>query len=220
MFAEISSTIFVLTDTPGAYGDDLHHGGKSPVFVKNIDDLLLQLKAVTVAGLVLEMDKVMKGTRKERDRLFNYAGSFPVMRTKLNPRHGFVAHLDPKDCFLSNLEAAIGKRCRNHERIPVKLDCAVAQEDDPSLARAVNASIHDISPGGCFINSQTVFKDEHFVHLRIPHLSNPRPIYSSLRWTRLDKDDPALCGMGVMFIDLADDQLEEILALKPLAEMR
>lgn len=217
MSTGVDSTIFVLTETPGAYGTELIHEDKPPIFVKDIETLISRLKEVVVAGLVLEIDKVMKATRQERDRLFNYAGNFPVMRTKLNPRHGFVAYLDPKDCFFKNLEAAIGKRCRSHERVPVNMGCAFSREYDPIMADVIEATLLDISPGGCCINTRNVLEDEQFLHLRIPQLKNARPIYSSIRWTRVH-EDPNLCGMGVMFIDLQDDQMEEILALKHIIQ--
>lgn len=214
MSTDFKTTILVLTDTPGIYGDNLNHKGKKPTFVKDIGVLLSQLKSVAMAGLVLEVTKVMKATRKERDRLFSYASNFPVLRTKVVPKHGFITYLDPKECFFNNLEAAIGKRCRNHERIPVNMECTFSKEDDPSMAKSVAATIFDISAGGCLIKSPTVFQDEQFIHLRIPQLSNTRPIYSSLRWTRPDDDTPSQTGIGVMFIDLADDQLEAINALQ------
>ncbi len=216
----LNNTIFVLTDTPGVYGDGLDYNGKSPVFIKEVGALLTQLKDVTVAGLVLELPKVMKATRKERDRLFQYAGIFPVMRTKLNARHGFVSYLDPKALFLSNLSAEIGKRHRNHERIKVKLDCAFSKENDPIMADSADATLLDISPGGCCIAMPAPLEDHQFIHLRIPQLTNARPIYCTVRWTRPMGDDPESHGMGVMFIDLTDGQAEEIQALQLTAQVR
>ncbi len=208
-------SVFVLTDTPGIYGDDLNHRGVSPVFVKDVGGLLSKLKDQCMAGLVLEVGKVMNASRKERDRLFNYVDSFPVLRTKPNVRHGFATYLDPKDAFLHNLDAASGKLDRNHSRVHVNLDCAFALEGDPSMSQAVDAAIFDISPGGCFVHTAHPV-EEHFIHLRIPSLSHNRPIYSSVRWTRSDCD-PSLRGMGLMFIDLTDDQLEEIKQIKPVS---
>jgi len=217
---DCDSTIFVLTDTPDLYGEDLHHHDKPPIFVKDIKVLMSQLKNIPVAGLVLEVPKVMAAPRKDRDRLFNYAGSFPVLRTKPDKKRKLPNYLDPRDCFFSNLEAAIGKRCRNHERISVKIECAFSREDDPSMAELIKATILDISPGGCFINTRKEFNNESFMHLRIPELENSRPIYSSIRWTRMEEVEADLSGLGVMFIDLADDQLENILALQLTAQVR
>lgn len=204
--------VFVLTDTPGIYGNELNHRGSSPIFINDIDALLTRLKDVPMAGLVLEVTKVMNASRANRDRLFNYAGIFPVLRTKINPRHGFVTYLDPKDAFLHNLEAAMGKRDRNHQRVQVNIPCSVSAEDDPSMAKAVEANILDISPGGCFIQSTTPVS-EPFVHLKIPSLSSSRPIYSSVRWARND-GDISLRGLGVMFIDLTDEQLADIQSIQ------
>lgn len=215
-----SSRIFVLTDTPDVYGKDINHAGMIPVFTKDIESLLEKLKTVTVAGLVLELNKVMAATRQERDRLFNYAGSFPVLRTKVNAKHGFVSYLDSKDCFFKNLDAAIGKRCRSHERVSVKLDCAFSSEADPIMSEAVDGTILDVSPGGCFIHTRKAMEGESFIHVRIPELANSRPIFSSVRWTKTEAVDSALPGMGVMFIDLSDDQLDDIVSLQLTAQTR
>lgn len=205
--------IYVLTDTPGMYGTDITYNGLPPIFVKDIQTLLSHLKDVTMAGLVLEVSKVMNGTRTERDRLFKYAGNFPVLRTKINPRHGFVTYLDDKEAFLHNIHAEAGKLDRNHERIHVTLDCFFSSEDDPSMAATTNATILDISAGGCFIQCSSP-PEASFIHLKIPSLDNTRPIFCSVRWTR-DNCDLPLRGMGVMFIDLIDEQLDEIRTIEP-----
>ncbi len=173
-----------------------------------------------MAGLVLELPKVMKASRDDRDRLFTYAKTFPVLRTKPNPRHGFVAYLDARECFFMNLDAAIGKRCRSHNRVLVRLECLFSAEKDPVMSRGVGGTILDISPGGCFINTSSVMKDESFIHLHIPELENSRPIFSSVRWAKTDADDGTLPGMGIMFIDLSDDQLENIISLQLTAQAR
>lgn len=216
MSENVRSTVLVLTDTPGVYGKDLYRNDLPPVFVQDIESLIAHLKNVDVAGLVLEVPKVMKATRRERDRLFSYAGSFPVMRTKADKRHGFVNYLDPRDSFFTNLDAAIGKRSRSHQRKTVNLACAFSHEDDPSMAAPKEAAILDISTGGCFINTNALSKDEHFLHLSIPQLNCTRPIFSSIRWTRTDSKNASLCGMGVMFIDISDEQMQAIEAYKPL----
>ncbi len=210
MSAQSSKTVFILTDTPNFYGNDLTCDDVELIFVKDIKDLLTRLKSMTMAGLVLEIPKVMKASRQDRDRLFNYTITFPLLRTKANLRHQFITYLDPKDSFFKNLDAATGKRARSHERVPVELQCLIAQEDDPSMAEPYEATILDISPGGCFISSQIPFENEHFLHLRIAGLTNPRPIYSSIRWVRTETNP----GMGVMFIDQTEHQLEEIHGLQ------
>lgn len=205
--------VFVLTDTPDVYGNAMIHRDSTPIYVKTVAELLARLKSISMAGLVLEMVKVMKAERKERERLFNYVNTFPVLRTKINARHGFVEYLDPKDAFFSNLETIAGKFSRNYARVKVNFECAFSAEDDPSMAVPTSAIVGDISPGGCFINIDLP-PNEHFIHLRIPELSNKRPIFSSVRWTRTEGNQ-ASQGMGVMFIDPTEDQFDELKEIKP-----
>jgi len=202
--------IIVLTDKPALYGQDLFHNETPPVFVNSIDALIDKLRDVSVAGLVLEVNKVMKASRRDKDRLFKYSGNFPVLRTRPNSKLGFIQYLDPRDRFFANLDIAAGKRLRSHDRQDISIDCILSKEDDPSMATPVEGTILNISPGGCFVNTRQFMENEQFIHLRIPRLSNSRPIYSSIRWTRKACDAKHQCGIGVMFIDLTDDQLEEI----------
>ncbi|WP_285906525.1 PilZ domain-containing protein [Pseudodesulfovibrio pelocollis] len=203
--------IFVLTDTPALYGTDLLLDGRPPVFVRDAATLLARLKDADFAGLVLEIGKVMRAGRAERDRLFSYAGCFPVLRTKPHPRVGFVAYLDPRDRFLASLAETAGKRVRAHDRVAALLPCLFSREDDPSLVHPLEGLILDISPGGCFIKAARTFPGETFAHVRIPRLANRRPIFSSVRWSSAGGTRP---GVGIMFIDIAEDQAEEIAQLR------
>ncbi|BCS88638.1 PilZ domain-containing protein [Pseudodesulfovibrio sediminis] len=202
-------TLFILTDTPKTYGDEIYPEGTKAVFVKSIKVMLSHLKATHMAGLILEVDKVMHASRDDRNTLFNYAGVFPILRTKLNPRHGFVAYLDDKKSFFDNLFEAMGKRSRSHERKDVDLACCLAVENDPIITCPVSGAVMDVSQGGCHLVLSDVFPEEQFVHLRIDGLTGARPIFSSVRWTLQDPESGAT-AMGLMFIDLTDDQLQTI----------
>lgn len=208
MITESDSRILVLTDTPGIYGSDLYRGDQPPVYVKNVKLLLERMAETEFSGLVLEVPKVMKADRRDRDRLFEYAGRYPVLRTRPNVRHGFMVYLDPREVFFENIEKSEGKWKRNFERVPVELPCQIARENDPSMADVRDAIILDISPGGCFIKTNPCVGNEAFVNLRIPSLGNNRPIYASVRWSRSECNDG--CGMGLLFIDLTDDQAQAI----------
>ena len=209
-----NNAVFVFTDTPDIYGDDLNHEGLPPTYVREIDALLDMLRSTSVAGLALEVPKVMSLSRQNRDRLFSYAEHFPLLRTKPGPRKDFPIYLDPRDCFFTNLEKTIGERCRSHMRSKVALDCQFSRETDPSLSQPEDGVVRDISLGGCFINSKKFFPTETFVNLRIPHLDNPRPIFCSVRWSHENQDTPDRTGMGVMFIDILESQLKNIRSIQ------
>ena len=88
------------------------------------------------------------------------------------------------------------------------------------MSEGVDGVIFDLSPGGCFINTRKAMVDESFIHLHIPDLENSRPIFSSVRWAKTEESDEALSGMGIMFIDLSDAQLENIISLQLTAQTR
>lgn len=202
--------IFVLTDTPGIYGETLNRDECVPVFVKDAETLIARLKDEDSGGLVLEVGKVMKAGRRERDRIFAFSTAFPVMRTRINARNGYVDYLDSLDAFFNNLETATAVRIRNHERKQVELPCFLSKEDDPSMAETMEGIIYDISAGGCFACTPGKVDGEAFLHIRIPALGNSRPIYSSVRWGKTDDNDPGTHCMGIMFIDPAEAQIKDI----------
>lgn len=183
------------------------------MYVKDVQVLLEKLSNMDCSGLVLEVPKVMKAGRRNRDRLFAHANCRPVLRTRPNTRHGFMIYLDPREVFFENIKSSEGLRRRNFERIPVEMTCQIAHEDDPSMVEVVDGTIHDISPRGCFLKAPPVFRGEAFVNLRIPDLGNSRPIYASVRWSRSEPGGENLVGMGLFFIDLTDDQAQAIINL-------
>jgi len=214
---EEPNKIFVLTDTPSIYGDTLNRNGTIPVFFKDVHSLIDRLRNEDSGGLVLEVNKVMKAATHERDRIFAFAATFPLLRTRINARNGYVDYLDSPDAFFSNLTGAVSLKTRNHVRKPVQIPCLLSREDDPSMAVPVEGFIHDISPGGCFACAPDEMEHETFVHIRIPALNNVRPIYSNVRWTKTSKADAHTHCMGIMFIDPSEDQIRAIEDMPPLA---
>ncbi|WP_158946961.1 PilZ domain-containing protein [Pseudodesulfovibrio cashew] len=206
-------TVFVLTDNPSLYGDTLSRGGHDPAFVNDVGALVSQLAQERVAGMVLEIDKVMKGKRRERDRLFNLASRFPVLRTRANARNGHVTYLDPPAAFFCNLKASQGKWERSHERREVELACRLSREEDPSMAVPCQGTIFDISPGGCRVCTEKALEGEPFLHICLTGFGCQRPIYSSVRWTRPSEDETGRVCLGLLFIDLEERQMEALAGL-------
>ena len=203
-------SVLVLTDTPDLYGSDLNHKDHPTVYLKEVAALLTRLDRGGVAGLVLEVPKVMKSNCMDRDRLFSYGGTYPVLRTRPDVRRGFVNYLDPRNHFFENITTSVGKRKRNYKRVPVELPCQISCENDPSMAQTFDATIHDISPGGCFIKVNAHVENEQFLNVRIPSLGNNRPIFASVRWKQEKDTINGTVGMGLLFIDLTDDQAQKI----------
>ena len=203
-------TIFVLTDAPELYGESLNQDGYKPSYVANVDSLIDQLRHNDAAGLVLEVRKVMKADRKDRDRIFRYAHQYPLLRTRIDSRKRRLTYLDPKDGFFSNLSAAEGQRKRNHERRKVELDCFLSREEDMTMADSVSGVILDISPGGCAVQTDTMLAEEVFLNVLVPAMPIRRPIFSSVRWALPDKSNPLRILIGLMFIDIDRNQAKII----------
>ena len=148
--------------------------------------LIAQLKQTELAGLVLEVGKVMKATRLEPRQAVQLCRDLSRVAHQTDKKRGAPVYLDPKDVFFTNLEAAAGERSRSYVRKTVHIECSFSQEEDPSMAEPQKGTILDISSGGCFINTRQFSEKTHFLHICIPELGCNRPVFSSVRWTTND----------------------------------
>lgn len=208
-----ADTVLVLTDRPESHELALTSLGLDAKFFPNADMLIKALvDDHRCCGLVLDVRMVMATKSDTRDRLLALARNMPVMRAKTDPVTGHIEYLDHLGCFKSQACSTITPQFRLEDRIPVSLPVAIAKSGDPVMAEPHEATILDISPGGCFVAAEGPVLEESFVYLRLPHLQNRVPIHCAVRWSRMDRMGDKLPGLGVKFIDVKDEQLDEIMA--------
>ena len=161
-------------------------------------------------GLVLDLHKVMKSDSRNRDRLFALARNRPVIRCRRNSRTENVEFLDDLKALASKAMESLGFNTREQPRVDVALNALVSTSDDPMLSRPEKANILNLANTGCFLYTLGDFSEENFVYLRIMELSNHRPIHCAIRWRRPWGEPDSLPGLGLRFLDLAQDQMEDI----------
>ncbi|WP_027184470.1 PilZ domain-containing protein [Desulfovibrio inopinatus] len=203
-----SSTVLVLTQSPDVYTERLAEVGLEPHFAGDLPELLEALgSGVLCNGLILDVQRVMQADRMSRDMLFSYADSVPIVRSKVERGTGHVVFIDSLD--------TLDREChttgyRSMVRVPVKFNALLSAENDPVMAQVKHVNILDVSIGGCFIYSMDNFDDVDFIHIKIMEIENKLPILCNIRWRQEWGRDNVLPGVGVKFVSIKVDQLDEI----------
>ena len=210
MTAKKPDGLLVLADRKELYAKEFQRLAVPAVIAGSVPEFLERLSGNPCRGLVLDIQKVMRSPRTERDRLFRVSESYPILRAKVDRSGGNILFLDDLDCFLHNCGTFCPERKRCTLRYPVKLNALVSREDDPAMLQAVRANILNISQSGCFVLTLEDFAGVRFVHVRIPELTDPSPILGLVRWWRPWGEPGMLPGLGVVFMDLAPGHQTEI----------
>ena len=158
-------------------------------------------------GLILDVQRVMRADRVSRDLLFSYADTVPIVRSKVERATGLVIFIDSLEVLHHSCR---GTGFRAMVRVPVKLNALLSEGHDPAMAQVQRLNILDISLGGCFLYTMENFDDIDFVHIRIMELENKLPILCNIRWRQIWGRENVLPGIGVKFVSIKPDQLDEI----------
>ncbi|SDL39822.1 PilZ domain-containing protein [Maridesulfovibrio ferrireducens] len=197
-----------------AFVDNPEHYQKSEVtndlnikYCASLDLFLNEVLEEKFAGLILDIQKVMKTPIYERNRIFSISAERPLIRTKIESNKAVFVD-DPSNFKLCCREKT-SSMTRINERVEVDIPILISSENDPAMANSFNGAIQNISESGCFINTDVDLFDQDFIYLRFDNLSNKLPIYAGIRWTKSTKDN--LEGIGVKFITITEDQKSELL---------
>lgn len=210
MSAKKTAGLLVLADRTDLYAREMNRLEVPVTIAGSVPEFLDRLSGNACQGLVLDIQKVMRSPRAERDRLFRVSESYPILRTKVDRSGKNILFLDDVDCFLHNCGAFCPERKRCTLRYPVKLNAFLSREDDPAMLDAARGNVLNISQSGCFVLTLEDFSASRFVHVRIVELTDPSPIFGLVRWWRPWGEPGVLPGVGVVFMDVKPGQLEEI----------
>lgn len=210
MSAKKPEGLLVLADRKEVYLKEMQRLAVPAVIAGSIPEFLDRLSADSCQGLVLDIQKVMRSPREERDRLFRVSGSYPILRAKVDKSGKHILFLDDVDCFLHNCGTFCPERQRCSIRYPAKLNALVSREDDQDMIHAVRANILNISMSGCFVLTLEDFASVRFAQVVIRELSDQTPILGLVRWWRPWGERGILPGMGLVFMDIKPGQQQEI----------
>lgn len=202
--------VFVLTDKPWDYDQDMRRLGLTPIYAPSSARLLEQLQQELSSGLVLEVDKVMRSSGPEREQLFQLADVFPVLRVLRRGLDREMVYLDDPDGFSTKVEAFLPREVRHSGRVPVLLHGVMASGADGDFSTPLQASILDLSDCGGFVSCNGDIGDGNQVLLRIAEMDDPTPVLAGIRWRRKNGTRARRNGMGLRFLSIRSGQLREL----------
>lgn len=158
------------------------------------------------SGQILDMRKVMETPCCARNRILSFTASTPTMRTMVKAKE--PVYLDSRDKFLCDcLEKGNfpdGTSCPTTVSIPAE----ISLDHDPAMVENFEGTIHDITEYGCTFHTQTDLSGNDFLYLKIRTLVNSLPVYAGV----CSEQGSCLhsCGYRVRFLDIKEDQRQEI----------
>ncbi len=160
------------------------------------------------SGIILNVNKVMRTPCCDRNRILSISSGVPTIRTLekesqplfLDDHKNFIC-----DCLTRKCNGS-GYSCPVNVQIPVE----VSLEDDPAMAQSITGTIHHISEDGCTFHTNANLADNSYLYLKIFSLNNKLPILSGVY--REQNAANCSCGYEVKFLDIKDDQRDEIKA--------
>ncbi len=205
-----SKNVLVLTDKPALYGSLLSEIGKTGTFFSTALQLNKALISdIDCCGIILDVKLVMATDSTDRNRLFALAAKMPIVRSSIDLANNPPTLLDPLS-NLSKISEVTHPAFRIEERITVQLKALWSNADGPVMVESLEGVLLDISAGGAFMHTPRSLPPEDYMHLKILGLSRQRPIHCAVRWRRAQPSQDQLAGVGLKFIDLTPDQLDDI----------
>ncbi len=200
------NTAYILTNQAEPYQGLLDKYGKTARFFGTVDALNRALvKDDQCCGLLLDVHMVMRAPAEERNRLFALSRQLPFIRTRTNG-----SAVEMLDGPVSMEAIGSDRPGRQLDRAKVRLDAQYADFRDPFMTDPQEAVVLDISLGGCFAHLPHGLPKHDYLHLKILEMAVRRPIHCAVRWRRDHAAPGTLTGLGLKFIDISQEQLDEI----------
>jgi hypothetical protein len=174
-------------------------------------------------GLLIDIPTQIKSPGKERDELAVILGRFPTARLNWRPDTGQLSVLvlaasTTGDYTLGDF---IENQCRHFRNTPIRsqsrmdlnLNLLLFREPPNDQAQAERTVTLDISWGGCFILTGGDWPLGSKAWVMLQELPAWQPIEVEVRWAQPWGQARRLPGIGVEFLNLSLEQVQEIAGL-------
>ncbi|WP_163349525.1 PilZ domain-containing protein [Desulfovibrio sp. JC010] len=202
-----NNQVIIYTDNPEQYSNSTLSAYVKLEFCSCPAKFCHALLEKEYSGTILDVRKVMNTPCCDRNRIFTISSGIPTIRTlEKGKRPVFLDDHENFICDCLTRKCAIpGSSCP----INVNMAVEISLEDDPAMSRSVHGTIHHISEKGCTFHTDADLRDKKFLFLKIFSLKNRLPIYAGVY--KAQSKAHCSCGFRVKFLDLKDDQKEEII---------
>ena len=203
---EQNNPVIIYTDNPEKYTQSNLSAYVNMEFYSCPDKFCKSLIEKQYSGMILNVNKVMNTPCCDRNKILSLSSGVPTIRTLekgsnplfIDDHENFIC-----DCLTRKCNGS-GCSCPVNVQIPVE----ISLEKDPAMAQSVIGTIHYISETGCTFHTKVDLTDNLYLHLKISSLRNKLPILTGVSQNKKTKD--CCCGYEVKFLDIKDDQQQEI----------
>ena len=204
------------------YADRVASLGALAHLVSSFPELYATLKTAPYNGVIVDLLMKIKAPEEDKESFLEVLDNFPVLQLNYDHNTGEIrAFYFSQFKGVSSLEDFVTQECgafkprlmRSNVRKKIHLNALLTKATDRSDGAAEKTVTIDISPGGCFLFSTQPWDLKDRVEIVMKELSDQTPILGETRWKRDWGESKDLPGIGVKFIRITDQQLEEIRAL-------
>lgn len=170
-------------------------------------------------GLMVDLKTKMKAAGKEQEIAREVLEHFPYAQLNYEEETGEVRSLvHGQSAEKGTLEGFINKTCgsfnsrmiRLHSRKEMHFNILLSKSSNYSKENEDKTVTMNISRGGCFLYSVDNWKVGTKVMIAIKELDNKRPIFCEVRRTVFWGKTMTVPGIGVAFVDIDENQLEDL----------
>ncbi|WP_319778894.1 PilZ domain-containing protein [Maridesulfovibrio sp.] len=204
--------VIIYTDNPEQYANSNLSNYIKLEFCSCPTEFCHALLEKNYSGTILDVRKVMRTPCCDRNRVLTISSGVPTIRTV--EKHKQPVFLDDHEKFICT---CMTRKCSIQGAtcpINVSLAVEISLEDDPAMAQSVNGTIHHISANGCSFHTEADLGGNSFLYLKIYSLKNRLPIFTGIR--KEQSSAHCSCGFHVKFLDLKEDQKDQIATLVTL----
>lgn len=188
--------------------------------VSTLSELHGALLEAAYSGLLLDVAVMSRATRSDKALVGDLLDLFPMLRLSWDSQSGKIHSLffgqtggDPIELatFIDEHCRSFQARCiRRNVRRAVHLNVHLSRGEDFAPTTLERTNTLDISVGGCFLYSNTDWRDTKTAWLRINELRDDSTIPARLRWFTPWGTPRRLPGIGLEFLRLTESQMTEI----------
>ena len=188
-----------------------------------IADFGAESSAKLYSGFIVDLRTLIRASTSEKNFFYPLFDAFPVIRvTRKSDSESFsglilgedLGHLKGSklfDAFIKLCRDAPPREIRFDTRRKIYLSAYLSFSEEFQHEEPVRATISDISKGGCSVITNYETQKGSKIWVVLPEMKDHRPIHCEIRWVKPWKPDIRyLPRLGVKFIRIADNQLEEL----------
>jgi hypothetical protein len=209
----------------GAYEEALQKHGVAYDLAESFYEVLKLTVENAYSGLMIDTLTLIRSSKEEKNIAYDCINYYPSIRVKWDSRNKSMNLSPLEQSYSADAETTlthfIEKRCspftarslRRFNRKETCLSLLLSTSPDFDEENSVKAFTVNISRGGAFIHTMLPLQKDDMVWIRFRELESPEPVQAVVCWRIEWGTCRSIPGIGVMFVDLPEQQLERIVKM-------